>query len=503
MLARRVALNFLALAGANAAHLLLSLATVPLVLKAAGEGTLGAARALQDALGYLGLLELGLTGALRPLYVQALATGDRGRLLDLNGAALRAFGRIVVATLLIALVASPLVGRMDADGAASPVALAFAFMIGAFGYTALLARPFAVAQEAAQKSHVIACLAVLQSIVLAGASVGFALLDFGVVGQIAAITIGGLTYALITFWSARDMIVESVRAAARRAPAELRQRIWALNWSTFFNDACGRLCLMTDNLMVASFHGAAAVVPFAYTQRLLVVVQSNLQALGNASWAGLSDLIARNETDVFEQRLLELSKLVVAMSGIALVPLAAVNRSFIYLWLGPERYAGDVVTVLAAVNALILPLLSLWGWCFVGTGNVRRLNTMTAGQTVVNLTVSIGSTAWLGVWGPLLGTLAGYASAPLWWIPGEMKRLFGVKRRRLVLACARPAALCLPLAVGFHFLVARLAPLGWVELVGLTVAITIATAAIVGFFAFSREERQRSMRLVKSLAGRA
>ncbi len=77
---------------------------------------------------------------------------------------------------------------------------------------------------------------------------------------------------------------------------------------------CGRVSLLTDNIVVSGLLSPALVTPFVLTQRLTSLAQRELQTIGNASWAALAELSAQGRKDVFSRRLLELTR-VVAVSG--------------------------------------------------------------------------------------------------------------------------------------------------------------------------------------------
>ena len=66
--------------------------------------------------------------------------------------------------------------------------------------------------------------------------------------------------------------------------------------------------------------GPALVTTLFATQRLAALCQGQVQAVGNATWAGLAQLHARGETETFNRRVVELSRLIVLLSAACLVP---------------------------------------------------------------------------------------------------------------------------------------------------------------------------------------
>ena len=246
--------------------------------------------------------------------------------------------------------------------------------------------------------------------------------------------------------------------SAETARADVRR----LNMPTFVMNLCGRISLVTDNIVVSGLLSPALVTPFVLTQRLTSLAQRELQTIGNASWAALAELNAQGRKDIFSRRLLELTRLVAVVGLAALIPIVAFNRQFVSLWVGGGRYAGDLITALAAANALMQAIFSLWGWCVTGTGQVQRIIPMTIVQTVLNLGLSIVFTLTFGLAGPLLGTTAAFLAVSVWYMPRLMSEMFEVSTSSLVFSVGAPLILAIPYAAVVDWLVRSYGATGWI-----------------------------------------
>jgi hypothetical protein len=133
-----------------------------------------------------------------------------------------------------------------------------------------------------------------------------------------------------------------------------------------------------------------------------------------------------------------LTRLTAVLAGAVIVPLAALTAPFVALWVGPEQYAGDLVVGLAVFNGVLLPVFSLWGWVFTGTGRVGVLLPYMVGQGVLNLGASLVATWLFGVPGPLIGTaLVNLVYNP--WLLGRLLHgEFGVSPRAVISATLLP-----------------------------------------------------------------
>ena len=165
----------------------------------------------------------------------------------------------------------------------------------------------------------------------------------------------------------------------------------------------------------------ATVVPFFVTQRLAALAQTQIQGIGNVTWAALADLYAQGETERFNARLIELTWLLALMGVTFMVVIASYNHHLITLWVGEDRCGGDGLTLIAACNGFLQGLLSLWGWCFSGTGKQPKLVRPATLASVINFLSCLICTHFLGIIGPLLGTFIAFTTVSLWQLPLLMR----------------------------------------------------------------------------------
>ena len=202
------------------------------------------------------------------------------------------------------------------------------------------------------------------------------------------------------------------------------------------------------------------------------IAAAQIQSVGNATWAGLAQLHHTAQHELFEKRLLELTRLTTVLAITALIPIAVYNHSFILLWLGAPRWDGETLTILAAINAFLLAVLSLWGWLFSGTGLTQRLVPMGIATAVVNIAASIGATAWLSrhrpelaLIGPVLGTTVAFTMINLGWSVRLMRRTFGIQPIHVLRAISGPLLLAIPFAAAVALVSRGFPPRGWPGLV--------------------------------------
>ena len=340
-----------------------SLIATPWLLAWLGRERYGAWRVLLDSFAYLALFDLGFGGAIMGLLAPALGSGDTAVARRLIAASLAIDRKITVTMLVGGIVLTLVLPRIIPNFDAGELRFAGWILLLPVVWTPAIV--FRTLAEARQQSYLINYSLMGQYVLITAFSLAAARLHWGLQGQAGAQAAGLLFPALFLVWiGARKYAPVSPDQSAAR----LRAALWKLNWPTLVFNISSRVGLLSDNILIGWAMGPAAAAPFYLTQRLAAIAQSQLQNMGNNTWAALVEMHARGDSTGMRSRLLELSGLVSGLGLSLLGPIAAYNRQFTQHWLGPAMYAGDAVTVLACVNGWLWSIFSLWGWPLSGTG---------------------------------------------------------------------------------------------------------------------------------------
>jgi O-antigen/teichoic acid export membrane protein len=337
--------------------------------------------------------------------------------------------------------------------------------------------------EARQLGYVVTLLLTLQSLITTAVALMLAWAGWGITGQSVAMLAGSLVLNLGLGVVVRLSHPGLIRAALTApADATTRRAVWGLSLPTFLIHLSGRVSYLTDELVVGTILDVRRVNSLYGTQRLAILGQTVLQAVGNAVWAGLAELHARGDRTTFNRRLVELSRLVGVLCAVGMGPVVAYNRAFVARWLGHDSvkftYGGDAVIVLTAINVYFLAQMSLWIWCFSGTGRVRRVVPIALVGALLNLLASVLLTRWLGLVGPLLGTTIAVLPVVLWALPARLHRDFGTPRGLLMGAVAGPFLWGVVSALGLWFVARWHAP---TTLAGLALGMGLSALVSLAF----------------------
>lgn len=477
----------------------------PLLLGWLGEERFGAARMLTGFFAYLSLLEFGLGGAVSPLLARAIHRGDQPAVASTLAAAFKAYARTASLSIVFGLALTFVIWRFHLVDVSSQNRrdLVVASLVSVVGFLMVPCIPFRSLLDARQNGFIINAILIFQCLLVAIASVLFASHGGGITGQAAATALGTAGFYAIVVFMARKHAGGFIGAARTPSAPGTKTEIRNLSLPTLVINISGRLSIMSDELIIGMIRGVALVPSFFIYQRLAALAKQQLEGMGGAVWAGMAGLYVQGRLEEFRASLLTTTKTLCVLGAGALAPIVAYNDVFVRLWVGtsPSRETMLICPV-AALNAILVSLNSLWGWTFSGTGKVRLISAQAAIGTVVNLVVSVVLTKALGLAGPLLGTTVAYLALPLWYLPMLMKREFGVSIPRLALAALVPATIgCLMAAVLFtlrHNMIAR----GWISLLAEMAAAGTCTLAMAFAFSFNRDERMMWLARARWIAAR-
>jgi O-antigen/teichoic acid export membrane protein len=497
---RRSAWNF-------AAAVVLALASgasaffaTPWLLYWLGSERLGAYWALTDWIGYLSLLELGLGGALMTAFAARAGRDDGPAVARMVAAGMRAYSRVALLQCAGGIALLVVLPQMIALDQVSPgeLRIAAAVALLSIALTPLLA--FRALAESRQRGYLNSLLLAQQALVMTGLALVAAYSGLGLIGQTGALAVAQVPTLLVLAWDG----ARAYRGVWKVTPTPSDRRVlWRLSWPTFMHGLTDRVGLVSDNVVVAWILGPAAVVPFYMTQLLAMLIQSKLRGFGHATWAGLAEVYARGDHAGLRVRLVQLTGLVSGLGMAMLTPVAAYNRAFVHLWVGREVYAGEVVTVLACLNALLWAVFTIWGWALLGSGQLGTWVPFGVLSAIVNIVVSVVGTTALGLVGPLLGTSAALLFVTSWALPRALHRAFGVLPWTLWRAVLAPLRWAVAFAIVMWAVAAYHSPRSWLEFVAIVGPSVVGGLALWWRVSLRAEERAEwRARLQHVLLGR-
>lgn len=366
----------------------------PFLLGRIGQHDLGLWLVAGQLLGYLGLVDLGIL-AILPREVARVSAQPDG---DQNVSSLVAHVRRIVLwqTAGLALICLTLLVLLPAQwiDLRWPLACVFAVFVGAY--------PLRIPSAALQGLQDLPYLAKVQMVGwAAGTSVTVVLVMMGwsLPALVAGWSVTLLAPAAAAAWRFRRSFA-AARSHAKEPVGDqyLRRSLWVSAGQL------GQVFLSgSDVLVIGNILGAAAVVPYSCTAKLVTIFANHPQLLIHTAQPALTELRAAGAKDRLVTVAQALTQGMLIMSGALVLVVIAVNRFFVSWWVGTDQYGGLGLTVALAA----MMLLRHWNVATVYTlfcfGYERQLSLVVLADGVV----TIAGTAWLvSVLGPVGAPLA-------------------------------------------------------------------------------------------------
>jgi O-antigen/teichoic acid export membrane protein len=483
--------NFLSGTVLTVVTLLTGLVATPYLIHWLGSERFGAYRVLYEWAGYLVLLDFGLNEALIPFIAKHQANRAKA-----VATALRAHLTLIpvkLAASALLVVFAPSLIRVDPAFTHDLQAAMLLTAVSSTLFNPLLT--YRMLMEVDQQSYRVNLMLTAQGFMFTVLSVFFAWKQFGITGQAAALFLACLPFYYLLSQYARTHKLFSFA----KSDDNLNSELWLLRKPTAISNMCSRAGLMSDSMIISLLVNTSSVTAFYMTQRLINVIQGQLFNVGNSSWAALTDLHHQGQRQVVEDKLIELTRLMVVFGLVMLGPIVAFNRFFISRWVGAEQYGGDLLTLVFVLNSIGLALIALWSWIFGSTGKAEKILKPYLVFAFVNILSSLIFTRTFGLIGPALGTLTALLTVSLWALPMGLKREFGIRLRRTAFAVVSPAIILAPAIAAFWWMGLKIAPSGWVSILGLMFVSLVVLAGLAWFAVLTVEEKAHWRRRFQNL----
>jgi O-antigen/teichoic acid export membrane protein len=344
--------------------------------------------------------------------------------------------------------------------------------------------------DASQRGYLVNVALLVQSLVVTALSVLLAWQGFGLVGQSLAALAGLAAFTvLIVVWS-RPLLKATARAPQDDATGLAPARLWSLSWPLATAAAGNRLNLMTDTIVIGKLLGAGDVAMLFLTQRIILLCAGQVNGLANSSWAALAELRQSGQTRAFETRLAELTRLIVGAGLVIVGSVAAFNRQFVALWVGPHLYGGDLLCLATLGSVVTFGFLLPYAWAIDMAGDTRHRLVASSIGSVLNVAFSVTFVLWFGIAGVALGTLCAYLLTDAWYCPWLVARRYGIRGWGIVESAGRGLLVGLPWVAAVWMLArAQGTPAGWLELLAETMVVGVLALLYCWALILNRDDR--------------
>lgn len=488
-----------------AANALISLVLAPFVVHTLGDSQYGIWVLLASVVGYLGLLDLGVRGAVTR-YVASLHAAEKhpeaGLIASTALSIFLAAGAVAVGVSCVLAAIAPLLFDIPEEliGVARVV-----FVLGGLSIAAsLVAGVFGGVVVGLQRFDLVNAAGVVLGIARAGLIVLMLKLGGGLVAlaaiQLAVSAAQGLANYVLsrrTYPALRIALFAWSRAHARE--------IMSFGVYSSLLQASAALMLYTDSVVIGAFLPVSAITFFSIGATLTDYVRQVVSGISTTLMPMISSLQARTGKTEAERVLLDASRLANLIVLPIIVTFLLRGSAFIGLWMGPS-YVGQSDRVLWILAVTLSPFATyqVLTSAVFGLNEHRKLAPFFLIEAVTNVGLSVILVREFGILGVAWGTALPRLVSCLTVGPWYAHRLFGVRIRTYVTQTwLLPWIGMIPFALG-SFTVERLWPAGNLAIYFAQIALTLPLAGVgVWLVALTREERRLAVSWLTSPASAA
>lgn len=417
----------------------------PFVVHHLGNTAYGVWTLLVAVVGYLGLLDFGVRGAVTRYIAHHHATGDNEGCSSIVSAGMVMFGLLGIAAILLSIVfafVSPIVFNIPESLVEDTrivlvvggVTIAITLVGAVFGGVITGLQRFDLSSGVEVLVTAIRTVAIVLAL-----GQGYGLASLGFINLAASVLNGFATWAV-----ARKLYPE-LRLRFRISLLPHMETILSFSMLLSVIHVFGVLIYYSDALLIAIFLPVSSVTFFAIAGSLCEYARQVASAVSVVMTPRVSSLASIGSNRVAEA-ILGAARLATLVTA----PIAAIfwsrGESFINLWMGTDYgpASGEVLRILAFV-VLLGGARSVATASIMGVNKHRALIPAFASEAVCNLALSAALVGPLGLAGVALGTLIPSVIVSLGYFPPCLSRTTGVPTRLFYLnGWLLPMVACVP-----------------------------------------------------------
>ncbi|MDW8027154.1 MAG: oligosaccharide flippase family protein, partial [Armatimonadota bacterium] len=372
-LARRIARNMLSRSARHFVSGLVGFVLIPMFTKHLGAAQYGVWVLAQSVIGYLMLLEFGLTTTLVRHVAAARATGDytqANRILGQLATLLWVVAGLIVLATLVGVALLPYAFKLSPDQVR--LFQAAFFIIGTQAAVGVAMNIWEGAMGAVEDYHILNGLYIFAA--LARLAYSFVLLKLGF-GLLVILSAQYVVLAIV--W-----LIEIAYFRLRYPQFSFRPQwhgwkeaksLVKFSGAVFVSHIAGLLANDTDKIIAGIFLGPTAVAIYQVGYKLYDLARSFIANAPTVLIPTATALYARSEDERLRRMLCQVSSIMVAIIASIYIPFILYGRDFILLWVGPKFEQSAIVLAWLSAAMLVSASNRILGSVLWGTDDYRVL----------------------------------------------------------------------------------------------------------------------------------
>jgi O-antigen/teichoic acid export membrane protein len=401
----------------------------PIVLSYLGKDTYGIWIVIGSFLGYMGLMDFGITGAVTQLIAKNDHEGNDEVINKIVNNSFFLQIAIGSAIILIGVILSFFFPSwFDIDSNMKQTA-ATAFLLAAIGY-GISFPPKTLKGLIRGRQHI--ALAVWLEFFLFVLTTGLNLWLLASGFGLLALPVGTIVVRLISY----PLFLKMAKKTFPNLRIDIRYFKWSeakgilkISGVWFVALSSAVVIYTSDTLIIGAFLATALVTVYALTFRLSEFLREFIYMFNTTAMPGLGQLSGRGELQKVKRIFFSMFPFVMSLTFSAVLFLIFFNESFVTLWVGHDYYGGDELNYVFAASLLTTVVFHSFSIILSSGLELKTVAFSRISEAVLNIVLSIWLSKYYGLLGVALGTIVANVTTSFWAVPYKAMRYLEVSLR--------------------------------------------------------------------------
>ncbi|HET6230002.1 MAG TPA: oligosaccharide flippase family protein [Longimicrobiaceae bacterium] len=385
-----------------------SIILIPIYVRQVGERLYGAWLGSGDVLSWMLVSDLGITNLVIQKVAAAHGAGDErdvGRWFASGTAVVAAICAILCAVGIGASFAFP---RIFGLQGAEADALRRTFVLATVSTSVvILHTAFYGYARGVQRTGLLSATTVVSTLLQFAISLVLALRGFGLL----AIGYGFVARAVVQVIGMAIFFAREVPAGVRanlRVDREVLRELGRTVPATAVAGFAFAAMNQSELLIVSLLVGPAAAAVFMLNRKAIELARALSDSVTFGTYGAYAHLVASADRGRALNVYREILSVRTALAVLMAAGYVALNRSFVSVWVGPEKYVGLTLTALFAVQSIMAGNAFLANYLYRAAGFIVEGSMLLLAESVLRVGLMVGLCLWLGLPGvPLAGIASG------------------------------------------------------------------------------------------------
>lgn len=173
----------------------------------------------------------------------------------------------------------------------------------------------------------------------------------------------------------------------------------------------------SDTIIIGSVIGTGVVTVYALTYRLSEFLREFIYTIGGTAMPGLGQLAGQGEINKIKNIFFTMFPLIMNITFAAVLFILLFNEAFVALWVGEELYGGNDLNTIFALTLLTTVVFHSFSVVLSSGLNLKAVAISRSLEAILNILISLWLVHDLGIIGVALGTVIASLMTSFWAVP--------------------------------------------------------------------------------------